>query len=228
MTYPIPYLKTIMVLVMLSLPVGLGVNASYFITSAIRKKRISTNYLGLIISYALVFLVSVLTGVVHPADIRFDADLPWAAAAVAAGCLCIGVEYLVGVFLTFFSAGRWVFQISVHSVYSDTEKISLGDILAVVVFVILEELIFRFALMSVLSGFSLPAAVMIGIAVCIFALNHVHWGLISFIQKLFSGCIFVLLYIVFNRNILIPVLAHLTQNCVLLWLSRIGKKANHE
>ncbi len=122
MTYHTQFLKTIMMLVILCLPIGLGVNMSYFISAAVK---------------------------------------------------------------------------NVHSVYSDARKIDLWDILAVGAFVILEEFVFRSAIINALSELELSAALIVGIAIIVFALNHVHWGLFVFIQKLFSGCVFVLLYVIY-------------------------------
>lgn len=39
MAYPIQSLKTAMVLAMLCLPIGLGVNVSYFLSGAIKRKK---------------------------------------------------------------------------------------------------------------------------------------------------------------------------------------------
>lgn len=223
MTYHTQFLKTIMMLVILCLPIGLGVNMSYFISAAVKKKKLSIDYLGMIISYASILLFSFLSGVGRPLDTGFDLDVFGILVAIVAGLLCICIEYLVGVLLTFCSTKRWILKISVHSVYSDARKIDLWDILAVGAFVILEEFVFRSAIINALSELELSVALIVGIAIIVFALNHVHWGLFVFIQKLFSGCVFVLLYVFFGYNIIIPIVAHLIQNFTLLWLSRRAK-----
>ncbi|MEB7954576.1 CPBP family intramembrane glutamic endopeptidase [Enterococcus faecalis] len=217
------FLKTILVLVTLCLPIGLGVNLSYFISSAVKKKKLSIDYLGMIISYSIILVLSILSGVGRPFDTNYKFDVLAIFVAIAAGLLCIGVEYLIGVLMTFHTTKRWIFKISVHSVYSDTKKLDAWDVLAVGTFVLLEEFVFRSAIINVLFEFGLPQVLVVSIAIIIFALNHVHWGLFVFIQKLFSGCIFVLLYVLFGRNIVIPVIAHLVQNFALLWLSRRAK-----
>lgn len=220
MTYHTQFLKTIMMLAILCLPIGLGMNMSYFISATAKKKKLSIDYLGMIISYSIILLFSFLSGVGRPLDTGFDLDIWGILIAIVLGLLCICIEYLVGVLLTFCSTKRWILKISVHSVYSDSRKIDIWDIIAVGAFVVLEEFIFRSAIINVLSELELSLLLIVGIAIIIFALNHIHWGLFVFIQKLFSGCVFVLLYVIFEYNIIIPVVAHLTQNFTLLWLSR--------
>lgn len=220
MIYPTQFLKTIMVLVTLCLPIGLGVNLTYFISAAVRKKKICIDYLGMIISYSIIILISVLSGVGRPFDTNIKLDWLGLLVAVVCGGLCILIEYFVGVLLTYLSTKRWILKISVHSVYGNANKIDVWDILAVGAFVVLEELIFRSALINVLSEFELSIIWIAAIAVAVFALNHAHWGLFVFIQKLFSGAVFVLLYLIFDNNIIVPIVAHLVQNFTLLWLSR--------
>lgn len=220
MTYHIQFLKTIMMLVVLCLPIGLGVNLSYFISVAIKVRKLSIDYLGMIVSYFVILLFSFLSGVGHPLDTVFDFNAFGILVAIVSGVFCIGIEYLIGVLLNFCSTKRWVLKISVHSVYSDARKIDIWDILAVGVFVVLEEFVFRSAIINILLDLKLSITIIVIIDIIVFSLNHVHWGLFVFIQKLFSGCIFVLLYIMFGYNIIMPIIAHLTQNITLLWMSR--------
>ena len=223
MIYHTQFLKTIMVFVILCLPIGLGVNLSYFISLAVKKKKLCLNYLGMIVSYSVILLISFLSGIGRPLDTGFEFHVIGILIAVLSGFMCICVEYIVGVLLNYFQTGQWVQKFSIHSVYSDAGKLDIWDILAVGIFVILEELIFRSAIINVLLDLSLPATFIICIAVIIFALNHIHWGLFTAVQKLFSGCIFVLLYVLSGYNLLLPVIAHLVQNFTLLMLSRRTK-----
>ena len=220
MIYHTQFLKTIMVLVTLCLPIGLGVNMTYFISAAVRKKKLSFDYLGMIVSYSIIIVISVLSGLGRPFDTNINFSLLGLLFAVVCGVFCILIEYIVGVLLTYLSTKRWIFKISVHSVYGNTNKIDIWDILSVGTFVILEELIFRSAIINVLSEFELSMVLIAIVAIAVFALNHVHWGLFVFVQKLFSGAVFVLLYMTFSNNIIVPVVAHLVQNFALLWLSR--------
>lgn len=103
MAYPIQSLKTAMVLAMLCLPIGLGVNVSYFLSGAIKRKKISTSYLGLIISYSTILTVAVLTRIVHPEWVRIRLDVLGILTAIVLGIVCICIEYLAGVLLTLFS-----------------------------------------------------------------------------------------------------------------------------
>lgn len=234
MAYPIQSLKTAMVLAMLCLPIGLGVNVSYFLSGAIKRKKISTSYLGLIISYSTILTVAILTRIVHLEWVRIRLDVLGILTAIVLGIVCICIEYLAGVLLTLFFTRQWVFKLSVHSVYSDTHKVDMWDVVFIGVFVILEELVFRTAVINILFGLEFPTVAIVVIAISVFALNHVQWGLFALIQKMFSGCVFVLLYLLFDYNILIPVIAHCVQNYTLLWLRKperaeiLGRRRKNE
>ena len=234
MAYPIQSLKTAMVLAMLCLPIGLGVNVSYFLSGAIKRKKISTSYLGLIISYSTILAVAVLARIVHPEWVRIRLDVLGIMTATVLGIVCICIEYLAGVLLTLFFTRQRVFKLSVHSVYSDTQKADMWDVVFIGVFVILEELVFRTAVINILFGLEFPTVAIVVIAISVFALNHVQWGLFALIQKMFSGCVFVLLYLLFDYNILIPVIAHCVQNYTLLWLCQperleiLGRRRKNE
>ena len=234
MAYPIQSLKTAMVLAMLCLPIGLGVNVSYFLSGAIKRKKISTSYLGLIISYSTILAVGVLARIVHPEWVRIRLDVLGIMTATVLGIVCICIEYLAGVLLTLFFTRQRVFKLSVHSVYSDTQKADMWDVVFIGVFVILEELVFRTAVINILFGLEFPTVAIVVIAISVFALNHVQWGLFALIQKMFSGCVFVLLYLLFDYNILIPVIAHCVQNYTLLWLRKperleiLGRRRKNE
>lgn len=234
MAYPIQSLKTAMVLAMLCLPIGLGVNVSYFLSGAIKREKISTSYLGLIISYSTILAVAVLARIVHPEWVRIRLDVLGIMTATVLGIVCICIEYLAGVLLTLFFTRQRVFKLSVHSVYSDTQKADMWDVVFIGVFVILEELVFRTAVINILFGLEFPTVAIVVIAISVFALNHVQWGLFSLIQKMFSGCVFVLLYLLFDYNILIPVIAHCVQNYTLLWLRKperleiLGRRRKNE
>lgn len=234
MAYPIQSLKTAMVLAMLCLPIGLGVNVSYFLSGAIKRKKISTSYLGLIISYSTILAVAVLARIVHPEWVRIRLDVLGIMTATVLGIVCICIEYLAGVLLTLFFTRQRVFKLSVHSVYSDTQKADMWDVVFIGVFVLLEELVFRTAVINILFGLEFPTVAIVVIAISVFALNHVQWGLFALIQKMFSGCVFVLLYLLFDYNILIPVIAHCVQNYTLLWLRKperleiLGRRRKNE
>jgi len=220
MIYPIQSLETAMILTILCLPIGLGVNVSYFLSGVMKRKKISTNYLGLIISYSSILIIAFFSGIVHLKFIHIWPNVLGILAAIMSGIGCICIEYFVGVLMTFVSTGQWVSKFSVHSVYSETKKIDIWDIMSVGAFVILEELIFRMSIINVLFELKVPLVLIAIIAIFVFALNHSQWGLFTIIQKLFSGCIFVILYLMFDNNILIPIIAHCVQNYTLLWLSR--------
>lgn len=224
MTYPIQFLKSIMILITVCLPIGLGVNLSYFISAAIKRKKLCIDYLGMIISYIIIFTIALISDMVSISNIKLNFNLLGFLLAIPAGLLCIGIEYVAGVGLNYLSTKRWVFQVSVHSVYSNSQKLDCWDISAVALFVILEELIFRCSLFSILLEFNISLLLICATAVAVFALNHVHWGIFIFIQKLLSGCVFVMLYVLFDYNIIIPIIAHLIQNFTLLLLSRRAKE----
>lgn len=48
---------------------------------------------------------------------------------------------------------------------------------------ILEELVFRTAVINILFGLEFPTVAIVVIAISVFALNHVQWGLFALIQR---------------------------------------------
>ena len=188
----------------------------------------------MIISYSTILAVAVLARIVHPEWVRIRLDVLGIMTATVLGIVCICIEYLAGVLLTLFFTRQRVFKLSVHSVYSDTQKADMWDVVFIGVFVILEELVFRTAVINILFGLEFPTVAIVVIAISVFALNHVQWGLFALIQKMFSGCVFVLLYLLFDYNILIPVIAHCVQNYTLLWLRKperleiLGRRRKNE
>ena len=87
MIYHTQFLKTIMVLVTLCLPIGLGVNMSYFISAVVKKKKLSVDYLGMIISYSIILLISFLSKVGHPLKTNFKISALGTTIAVVTGVL---------------------------------------------------------------------------------------------------------------------------------------------
>jgi hypothetical protein len=139
--------------------------------------------------------------------------------AILAGGLCILLEYWVGVVLVSLRSRTLVTRMAIHWSYGSTSPFGLKDIAAILAFVVAEEWVLRQTLFSVLQDFGLSLALIIGLCTCIYALNHITFGPGSVVTKLPSGLVYTLLFCFSGFSIVIPILAHATQNLALLMLA---------
>ncbi|WP_040210964.1 CPBP family intramembrane glutamic endopeptidase [Clostridium polynesiense] len=223
MPYHTQFLKLIIVLAMVMLPLGLGSNVSYLISTMIRKKTIGFNLLGMVLSYGLIVILVWFAGYKEVFFFK-KATLYFYLFAPFIGITCIGIEYLAGVIINFVSSGKWVFKISIHSSYSRVEKIKKFDILMIVLFAVIEELLYRQVLVNLLQiNFNISEISLILVSSIVFAFNHINFGAFAAFQKLFSGLIFTCIYLLSGYSILVPAIAHASQNLSLLFASRAGE-----
>lgn len=220
MTYPIPYLDHILLSCAILFPAGIGgLLALPFQWKA--KQSIFYSLVGMVGAYVIVTVLTLLVkreGIVT----FYSAPLYFYLLAPLVGVFVIFCEYYIGVFQLFFATGKRIRGFHVHS-YSNYAQIRIIDILMILAFVVGEELILRqsFALMF-LNDFHLDVSVTIILCAIIYALNHITFGLQVVVQKVASGLIYTTLYYVSGLAILIPIIAHATQNLTLLALSRKG------
>ena len=222
MNYPTQFLKMILILIMVIIPLGFGSNVSYFINGAIRKKGVGFNLLGMVIAYSLILILVWIAGYGDLFYFKSTSILLYLCSPIL-GIICILGEYAIGVLSNFILTKKWVFKISVHSSYSKEAKIEVFDILIVGAFVIIEELIFRQVLYNLLfKNFGMKEITVLIICSLVFALNHINYGVVTVPQKILSGLIYSLFYMISGYCILVPIIGHMVQNFSLLYLSRAG------
>lgn len=215
-------LRLFMVLLMLCLPIGLSLNVAYLVKQKTGNTTLGFQYIGLVFSYALVLLLASAASFLCWEILIFSVSMRGILYGLVGGVLCLILEYLAGVFLVFLRTGKAPSGVSVHKVYQQ-ENIKGFDLLMILLFILLEELVFRYALHQLLLDAGLEGYLLLIPGALIFALNHLHMGFSVAFQKIISGLIFMALYI-FTGSLIPPLIAHTVQNLTLLTLSRGGKK----
>ncbi|GIG56446.1 hypothetical protein Lfu02_08180 [Longispora fulva] len=136
----------------------------------------------------------------------------WCLAAVAVGAGAIGVE--VGVVAAL--RRRRVARVALHGSASRA-------VAAAVVTGLAEEVLFRGVAQHLLGVLGLPAVAAIGAVAVAYGLNHLYFGWDTVAQKVATGLLFGGLYALSGGSVLVPVIAHVTQNVLVLTvLPRLG------
>lgn len=211
------YLDNLIILSAVLFPSGLGANIS-----VLMRKRYSTSVfeslLGMIIGY-MVLLAAIFFA--SPEKVgKFNMPSLWFyPVAIVAGFVIITLEICTGALLFFIQNGKLPEGIRVHESYSGARNITIIDIIAVVIFVLLEEIVLRQVAYNTLVSIGLPDkdfVLMIVLLSSIYAVNHVTFSINAVFQKFFSGVVFVLLYLLSGNSLIVPVTAHMVQNLFLL------------
>lgn len=219
MSYPIPFLSNILILCMNLFPTGLGATLSIVFR---RNKSLAQSLLGMVAAYAIVMAI---TTIVRPSDVlvwRLGNPIFYIMAPVISiGAL--GLEYVVGWFYHWATTGTQLRGLSVHSAYAGFQSVTVVDVATILALVVGEEFILRQTPMLIFRhafGWSVEAVIVA--ASIIYALNHINFGISVTIQKLVTGLIYSFLFVWSGWSILVPIIAHGTQNMILLALSRRG------
>lgn len=137
--------------------------------------------------------------------------------------LCFFLEYITGVIYIYFTTGKVYQGITLHSAWKT--GISIPYLLLLALIALGEELIYRQAWFAILAGsFHLPVIVIILITSLFYGLNHFHMGINTVLAKFITGCVYGGLYALSGYSILVPVIAHVLQNLILMLTAR-GKNA---
>ena len=219
MNDPTPALENMLLLMAVVFPTGFGANITALL-NAKPQRSLAGSLIGMIVAYALLGAAAVWVAPQHALHFQWPAVPIYYLAAILAGGLCILLEYSVGVVLLSLRSRTLVTRMTIHSSYATASRLGLWDIAAILVFVIGEEWVLRQMLFSVLQEFALSLGLIIAICTFVYALNHITFGLGSMVAKLSSGLIYTLLFYFSGLSIVIPILAHATQNLVLLMLAR--------
>lgn len=113
--------------------------------------------------------------------------------------------------------GSKVLRIEISEGFKNRNFLELG----VIVFIgLLEEIIYRKVWFMILGEiFALNVFIVLCITSLVYAYNHIHLGKNVFIQKIYSGIIFGVLFIL-SGSVLIPIVAHITQNIFVVLVGR--------
>lgn len=165
---------------------------------------------GLLAAAALVWYVAPASGVfAAPAQWR------WCAVAVAAGCAGPVVEYGVGA-LVAVARGRRAGRPALHE---RAGAASASAVTCAVAIAVAEEVIFRgvglHLLVRVLGWAAAPAVALVAV---VYGLNHLYFGWLTVAQKIVTGVAYGVLYELGGHSVLVPALAHVVQNVVVLAL----------
>lgn len=222
--YLIPHLETVLLLVAAAYPVGFCANVTVLVRGGrgfMQSRSLAGDLVGFISGYLAMVAVVVTVRSHDIADIRLPRTEALAALAPIVGVACIGLEYAVGVVLLLARTGKLVTALSVHRSYSRYRELTLLDVTCVVALVVGEELILRQVLFTALAvDLSVAAGPAIVICAVAYAVNHLQFGVMSAVAKIPSGVLYTALFYLSGSSIAVVIVAHATQNLVLLALSR--------
>lgn len=183
-------------------------------------KKSNTIYLfGCNILYLVLFLIS-LTIVSVPVEFISGKSIWWYGVAILSGGFIIALEFGVGKSVMALE-GKKTKGISLNASYKD---VSMLTCVLTLLLAICEEVIFRWVWGAVLlHQLGVPVWGFVLLSAFFYAINHLYYGMETFIQKLVTGILFTLLFYLSGNHILIPMLAHIMQNLILLIAGRSRK-----
>jgi len=133
--------------------------------------------------------------------------------------VCLLLEYILNVIYIYFTTGKIYKGITLHSAWKT--KPSITYLLLLTLIAGGEELIYRQVWFAILAGtFHLPVIVIILITSLFYGLNHLYFGLNSVLAKFISGCVYGGLYVLSGYSILVPIITHVLQNLILIFITR--------
>ncbi|MEV0397578.1 CPBP family intramembrane glutamic endopeptidase [Polymorphospora rubra] len=169
------------------------------------------------VGFAVALLaVAALAVAVTPAGlvVLTTGDPLWYAVAVVLGLAAPFLEYLLGAGVLLARRQR-VGGIGVH------ERVGLGPlrVLAALGIAVAEEILFRsVALGLLLDPFGLLSPLAIGLTALVYGLNHLYYGWLTVAQKTLTGLWLGALFVLSGHSLLVPLIAHVVQNLVVLVL----------
>lgn len=192
---------------------------SYVIGNALfRKASGGVAYTEQLISTAASVAVVVLAAVaIAPKSLLF-LNLPTLSSYlffIILGPICILFEYVINAFYYYLRKGILPTHFIIHPFWDrDNERLHLFLILLITIG---EELIFRqmmfYIFMNVFEFSFLPALIITSV---FYATNHIFMGPRIVGTKFFTGIIYGTLYYISGMALLAPVIAHYSQNVILL------------
>lgn len=218
--FPTPCLKALLFLFALMFPSAFV----YFVREipARRLNSVARECLPLLLTHGGLILVGVAGG--YFGGIRLAADWYWVLIGIAAGLGNIALEYFLAALPRLWKGLGWP-DLRPTSIYVGAP---LWTMLLVASVAISEELVYRgiimgglFPVLGMSWWIAVPASSLI------YAMNHAVFGRRAIFLKVASGLVIAALFALSGGQILVPVLAHVTQNLMLFFhaqrASRFGQ-----
>lgn len=211
MSFHIHYLKVFLVLFAIIFPSTL---TGFFMS--LQKSRIFVTASNAI-TYLFLVLLGLWTGFIG--EIHFPNNPIWLFIAMGMGFVCICIEVLVGKFILYAKNRVWIKRIEIHESASGT--CWPIDVFLILVGAFGEEMIFRQILFYIgMDILGWPVLFVVLFSSIIYGLNHIFFSRQSVVQKVFSGIVFSMLFLLSGKSIIIAVLAHFSQNLILYTVAR--------
>ena len=137
------------------------------------------------------------------------------ALAFLLGPLGLGLEYLLHACATWRRSGKFARRISTQSFWG--QRLTFLDHALLVAIAVGEEIFFRAIWIGVLLAMGTPASVALVVSSLIYGLNHMAFGPLTVLSKAVSGALYGVIYLLGGGSILLPIVAHVTQNSLLFW-----------
>lgn len=142
--------------------------------------------------------------------------------ALVCGVGVLFIEYYIGAFIVLIQYKQFPKGIKVSSEYKDILKVI--DVILIIFFIICEELISRQAFFTIFYfDMRLNIYLIFFLISLFYGLNHLFYGLKVLPQKIITGLIYTGLYYFSGFAIIVPIIAHVVQNCSLIILSKKEK-----
>lgn len=196
----------------------------------IRNNALLSENLVTVIIYGLLVVMGAVTGYAGVIDhqiyhlTELDAYILIYPLAVVAGGFNIAAEYIEAAVPVLCRTGKLP-ALRPASMYKN--RFSFLNFCSIIAAASLEELVFRqFMMGGILQSLGVYPWLSILLSAFFYGMNHVYFGRFAVIQKVTSGLIFALLFIISNGNIIPCILCHVTQNLILYFhaVSRSDKK----
>ena len=165
-------------------------------------------------------LIVLATQMVRPELLDLARDLPpiGVVIAVVAVPLALLVEYLVNAAATYRPGMPFFRAMDLQSVWQG--KLRVRDHVLLVMIAVGEELVYRQIWIVVLIGtFGLSPLPALALSAFAYGLNHLYFGPLSVASKTLMGLIYGGLFLFGGFNIWLPIIAHVSQNALLLVLT---------
>lgn len=153
--------------------------------------------------------------------INWTNNIVWFMIPLILAPMMIAMEYIINAVILKISNVK----ITGISVNNNWKNMSISAILATLFIAVFEELIFRSLWSEILIvnlGFSIFVYVILNSL--FYGINHLYFGIITFIQKMITGIVFSGLYILSGGQIIVPIITHVLQNIIVLLIGRGNKK----
>lgn len=189
--------------------------------------RLNIQKISALLPNVLIYLILVIlcyeTGYVK--SIYFNVSFYFYFIALLVSVVCIYFEIFEAKFAHFIKYKSWPKRIIIHE--SMKSKCIILDIVLIALGAIGEEIIFRqvfFYITYDILGISIYAVM--AFSSLLYGINHIYFGTNAVLQKLITGFIYSLLFIFSGYFIVVPIIAHFSQNMILyIWALRNNKVA---